>query len=205
MTVHGKDFLASLAANETIIVQTITPTVSDTQTLHAPIIITGSNNASDPRQALVIDVSNLPSGTILQLNNVAFASIIGSVRAVGGAGENFAVGDDENQFMVLGADDDVLFGGGGDDTVGSLGGDDQTSGDDGDDIVYGGTGNDQINGGLGFDRATQAGQLADYQVAVQGNGITLTNSNGEEVDTLTDVELIRFATGPQSSDCPFRY
>lgn len=204
MVVHGKDFLASLTLNETIIVQTITPTANNNQTPHAPIIITGSNNADDPKQALVIDVSNLPSGTILQLNNVAFASIIGSVRAVGGAGANFAVGDDESQFMVLGTHNDVLFGGGGDDTLGSLGGDDQTSGDAGDDIVYGGTGNDQLNGGtgndhlnggLGFDQATQAGQLADYQVVMQGTVITLTQSNGE-ADTLTDVELIRFATGP---------
>jgi len=146
----------------------------------------------------------LPSGTIIQLDNVAFALIIGAVRVTGGSGQNFAAGDNQSQFIVLGADDDILSGGGGDDTVGSLSGDDHTSGDAGNDIVYGGTGNDvlsggtgndRLNGGLGFDSAIQAGQLSDYRVAVHGNSITLTQANGE-TDTLTDVELVRFASGP---------
>ncbi len=204
MITHGKSFLAALAPDETIVVQTITPTVSNNKAPQTPIIITGSNNDSDPKQALVIDVSNLPPGTVLQLDNVAFASIIGEIRAVGGIGENFAGGDGRSQFIVLGASDDVLFGGDGDDTVGSLGGDDQASGDAGDDIVFGGSGNDQIsggsgsdqlNGGLGFDRAVQAGALADYQFVGQDDSIILTNSIGE-TDVFTDIELIRFDTGP---------
>ncbi|MBP6368198.1 MAG: DUF4214 domain-containing protein, partial [Nitrosomonas sp.] len=88
-----------------------------------------------------------------------------------------------------------------------LAGNDQTSGDAGDDIVFGGTGNDllsggtgndQLNGGFGFDSVSQEGQLSDYQVATQGSVITLTQSSGE-VDTFTDVELIRFTTGSSLS------
>jgi len=201
---HAEDFLSSLAANEQVIVQVVTPTVSDSRVPNVPIVITGSNLAGSSKQILIIDTSNLPSGTIIQLDNVAFASIIGAVRVTGGSGENFVVGDNHNQFIVLGADDDILSGGGGDDTIGSLGGNDQASGDSGNDTVYGGTGNDLLtggtgndwlNGGLGFDNAVQAGQLSDYRVAVHGNAITLTHSNGE-IDTLTDVELVRFASGP---------
>ncbi|MDZ4106581.1 MAG: DUF4214 domain-containing protein [Nitrosomonas sp.] len=201
---HAEDFLSSLAADEQVIVQVVTPTVSDNRAPGAPIVITGSNLTSSSKQILIIDTSSLPSGTVIQLDNVAFASIIGAVRVIGGSGENFVVGDNHNQFIVLGADDDILSGGGGDDTIGSLGGNDQTSGDAGNDIVYGGTGNDllsggtgndRLNGGLGFDSAVQAGQLSDYRVAVHGNAITLTHSNGE-IDTLTDVELVRFASGP---------
>ncbi|MDO8893598.1 MAG: DUF4214 domain-containing protein [Nitrosomonas sp.] len=201
---HAEDFLSSLAADEQVIVQVVTPTVSDNRVPGAPIVITGSNLAGSSKQILIIDTSNLPSGTIIQLDNVAFASIIGAVRVIGGSGENFVVGDNHNQFIVLGADDDILSGGGGDDTIGSLGGNDQASGDAGNDTVYGGTGNDllsggtgndRLNGGLGFDNAVQAGQLSDYRVAVHGNAITLTQSNGE-IDTLTDVELVRFASGP---------
>jgi uncharacterized protein DUF4347/uncharacterized protein DUF4214/hemolysin type calcium-binding protein len=204
ITGSGQAFLDSLAADESISVQTIVPTVSNNQAPNVPIIITGSALVGDGKQALVIDVTNLPSGTILQLDNVAFAAIIGAVRVVGGEGENIAIGDNLNQFIVLGADDDILFGGGGNDTVGSLGGNDQTSGDEGNDIVYGGsandiisggTGDDQLNGGFGFDIALQEGQQTDYQITTQGNHIILTHSDGT-IDTITDAELVRFATGP---------
>jgi hypothetical protein len=203
LIVQSQNFIASLGSGETFFVQTIELTADGNTTPNAPIIITGSDSG-DSKQMMIIDVSQLPTGTIIQLNNVAFASIVGATKVIGGKGENFAVGDADVQFMVLGADDDILFGGGGNDTIGSLSGDDQTSGDAGDDVVYGGTGDDQLNGGagsdqlnggLGFDRATQAGLLSDYQVSVQGNTITLKQGNGE-TDTLTDVELIHFSSDP---------
>nr|MBA3755752.1 DUF4214 domain-containing protein [Nitrosomonas sp.] len=188
-------------------VQAITPSISNNQAPDVPIIITGSNINSDDKQILIVDARNLPSGALIQLDNVAFASIIGAVRVVGGNGENFVVGDNLNQYIVLGADDDILFGSGGNDTVGSLAGNDQISGDAGNDIVFGGTGNDllsggtgndQLNGGFGFDSAFQEGQLSDYQGETHSGVITLTQSNGE-VDTFTDVESVRFATGPSLS------
>ncbi|MBP6366172.1 MAG: DUF4214 domain-containing protein [Nitrosomonas sp.] len=201
---HAKNFLASLPNDAQIIVQAITLSASNTQAPNIPIIITGSNLDDGSPQALIIDVSNLPSGTLIQLDNVAFAAIIGAARIVGGSHQNFVVGDDQNQYIVLGADDDILFGGDGADTIGSLGGGDQTAGEAGNDIVFGGTandtltggtGNDQLNGGLGFDQAIQVGQLSDYQITTQDGVVTLTQNNGE-IDTLTDVELIRFASGP---------
>ncbi|PXW83897.1 uncharacterized protein DUF4214, partial [Nitrosomonas sp. Nm84] len=204
---RAQDFLSTLATDERVTVQAITPSISNDQASGAPIIITGSNINDDDKQIVIIDARNLPSNTVIQLDNVSFASIIGAVRVVGGNGENFVVGDNQNQNIVLGTDDDILFGSGGNDTVGSLVGNDQTSGDAGDDIVFGGsgndllsggTGNDQLNGGLGFDSAFQEEQLSDYQVEAHDGVITLTQSNGE-VDTLTDVELIRFATGPSLS------
>ena len=207
MTVRGQDFIASLSTDEKVSVQTITPIISSVTPPSQPIIISSSTLPSDGKIALVIDASNLPSGTVLQLDNVAFAVIVGAVRVVGGAGENFVVGDDQSQFIVLGEDNDLLFGGGGDDTIGSLGGDDQTSGDAGNDIVYGGTGNDiltggtgndSLNGGFGFDIAVQPSTLIDYQITINGNQIILTHSNGE-TDTLTDVELVQFESGPSLS------
>lgn len=200
---HAKDFLSSLAANEQVTVRVATPTISDSRVPDMPIIITGSNLADDSKQILVIDTRNLPSDTIIQLDNVAFASVIGTGRFIGGNGENFATGDDHNQFMVLGAGDDILFGGGGDDTIGSLGGNDQTFGDAGNDIVFGGAGNDymsggvgndRLNGGLGFDHAIQSGGLKDYIVEIKDNVVVLKNANGE-IDSFSDVELINFTDG----------
>ena len=204
MTVHGQEFIASLDTGDTVTVQTISLTVSDDYVPGTPIIINGSDFPGDGKTALVIDASSLPPGTVIQLNNVAFAAIFGKVDVTGGAGENFVAGDDQAQFVVLGASDDILFGGGGNDTIGSLGGNDQTHGDAGDDIVYGGAGhdiltggagNDALNGGLGFDIAVQAGQSSDYKIQINGNHVTLTHNDGV-VDVLTDIELIQFETGP---------
>ena len=103
MTVHSQDFIASLATSDTVAVQTITPTVPGDQAPNVPIIITAADDsASGSKQALVIDASNLPSGAILQLENVSFAAIVGAVRVVGGAGQNYAAGDHQNQFIVIG-------------------------------------------------------------------------------------------------------
>ena len=204
ITAQGQRLLSLLASDEQVSVQTILPTVGSDTAPDLPLIISGSNLSDDGKLALIVDMSNMPPGTAIQLDNVAFAAIIGAVRVTGGAGENFVVGDDQDQFIVLGPNDDILFGGGGNDTVGSLGGNDQTTGDAGNDIVYGGaghdvltggSGNDILNGGLGFDTAEQAGKLSDYQIAVNGNRIVL-NRDNDETDTLTEVELIRFETGP---------
>ncbi|WP_079437358.1 DUF4347 domain-containing protein [Zoogloea sp. LCSB751] len=188
----------------TVTVRALTLTVpsGSTGAPLAPVLITG--NTSDP-SALVIDARQLPSGTVLQVNNVTFAVVIGAAHLTGGAGQNFVVGDDNAQYIVLGADDDTLHGGGGNDTVGSLGGNDTTFGDNGNDIVFGGTGNDklsggagndQLNGGLGYDVATQSGILADYKISVDGNAVVLTNLATGEQDRLLDVERVDFVSGP---------
>ncbi len=203
LTTKAKEFLAQLPDGNSINIHTITPLVSGDQPPALPIIIS-SPVAARPDNILMIDARGLPPGTIIQLDNIAFALIIGAARIVGGSGQNFVAADDQNQFIVLGADDDVLSGGGGNDTIGSLGGNDQTSGDAGNDTVYGGTGNDvlsggagndRLNGGLGFDSVIQAGQLSSYQIAIQNSTVTLTQDNGE-TDALTDVELVRFDSGP---------
>ncbi|WP_295623446.1 DUF4214 domain-containing protein [uncultured Nitrosomonas sp.] len=199
-----ENFLSTLDSETTIGIRTVTPTVSNNQVPELPIIITGTENTDGSRQALIIDASNLPPGSIIQLANVAFAYIVGAISVTGGAGENYVVGDDHDQYIVLGADNDILFGGGGDDTIGSLGGDDQASGEAGNDIVFGGTGNDrlsggsgndQLNGGLGFDIAAQEGQLSDYRIEIDNDQVMLIHTSNGETDTLIDIELIQFATG----------
>ncbi|MEK6832278.1 MAG: Ig-like domain-containing protein, partial [Thermoproteota archaeon] len=53
MTNHGQDFMSKVTPGELVNVQTITPTVNNNQAPQAPIIITGSDKAGDPQQALV--------------------------------------------------------------------------------------------------------------------------------------------------------
>jgi len=201
---QANKFISTLTVDQRATVQVVTPSVAGNQSPDMPIVITGTALERNEPVLLIIDASNLPSGTIIQLDQVAFASIIGASRIIGGSGENFVAGDHQPQFIVLGADNDTLSGGGGADTVGSLSGSDQISGDDGDDTIFGGSGNDQLNGGegndllnggSGFDSAIQAGELTGYQIVTDGNAITLTHSDGT-ADTFTDVELIHFTNGP---------
>jgi hypothetical protein len=143
-----------------VTVRTVTLTASSgtAEAPGQPIIITGASgtgesDANNPQrqEAVVIDARSLPSGTVLQLDNVEFAIVIGASRVLGGSGRNFAVGDDAVQFIVMGEDDDVLRGGGGNDTVGSKGGNDTLYGDAGNDRLVGGIGNDTLYGGDGDD------------------------------------------------------
>ncbi len=171
-TAHESDPAALQALIDTGIDQYV-PTVGDpaqvtvrTLTLQpgtggvgsAPIVITGAQGLGEGssehpqrQEALVIDASNLPPGTVLQLDDVEFAIIIGPSRVVGGNGSNVVFGDGSSQFIVLGAADDQLHGGAGDDTVGSKGGNDTLYGDAGNDHLVGGIGNDTLDGGAGND------------------------------------------------------
>ncbi|MDZ7862902.1 DUF4347 domain-containing protein [Acidovorax sp.] len=205
LTNAGQVFYATLAPNEPLSVQILKPTIGAGYDGSQPLVITGSNNPADGKQAVIVDARSLPSGTVIQVDDVEFLAVVGAVRVIGGAGQNAASGDSANQWIVLGADDDTIHGGGGNDTVGSEGGDDQVYGDAGDDIVFGGAGNDllsggtgsdKLNGGTGFDVAMQEGQKTDYTVTLEGAGIKLTHTASGVSDWLVDVEQVRFATGP---------
>ena len=100
---------------------------------------------------------------------------------------------------------------GGDDTVYAGGGDDIVVAGNGNDVVYGGSGNDELKGGSGDDGidggdglsdiAVYAGASTGYNIAYNSaaNNFTITDNNtgltSEGVDTLTNVEYIKFSDG----------
>ncbi|MDY6983371.1 MAG: hypothetical protein SV422_09795, partial [Pseudomonadota bacterium] len=193
-------FIGSLPRDSSVAVRTIVPTASSPEPSTEPLIIRGTN----AREAVVIDVSQLPPGTTLQLDDIDFAVVMGAVRLVGGAGRNRVAGDGSAQYIVLGEGNDSLRGGGGNDTIGSLGGNDVASGDDGDDVLFGGNGHDTLdggaghdllNGGFGIDVAQFAGARADYTVAGEGSDVVVTHIASGATDRLTDVEQLQFASG----------
>lgn len=177
----AQTFLNRLASTTTLDVRTIIPTTTSTS-LSAPIVITGTaaGSGSTQSEAFVIDVRSLPSGSTLQLDNIEFASIIGSATVNGGSGDNYAIGDDASQFISLGEGDDTLFGGDGDDTIGSEAGDDSLGGDGGNDRVFGGVGSDTAYGGDGAD-AVYGNQQNDV---LYGNLSTDTLYGGQDNDTV---------------------
>lgn len=173
-------------------------------------------NTSD-NDVLVIDASNLPEGTELDLNGVEFAIIIGPGTYGGGAGSNIIVADGSNQHIVLGPEDDTIHGGAGDDYVGSLGGadmlygdagNDTVSGGDGDDSLAGGQGNDSLVGGQGMDTALFSGTYHDYHYSYDSVADIWTVQDSESgrdgTDAVTGTELFSFTDGTHNAtahDC----
>ena len=147
----GQVFYASMDPSEPLVVQTITATPGAGFSPDTPFVITGSAAPGDGKQAVILDARALPSGTLIQVDNIDFIAVVGAVRIIGGAGQNIAIGDSAAQWIVLGADDDVIHGGGGNDVVASKGGNDRLYGDDGSDAIAGGTGDDHLEGGAGND------------------------------------------------------
>ena len=200
----GQSFLDGRSDGSTLWVNKIvltTPTPTPLPSAPAtPIVVDGAaNNASsnytgDKLEALVIDASALPPGTVIELQNVDFAVILGEgVIVRGGNGANVVFGGDGAQNILLGPDDDVLYGGAGDDIVGSEGGADQLFGNAGNDTLFGGAGADILHGGADTDVVTFTGSISRYEI-VRDHGKTIVRSLDrlDDIDTLINVETIRF-------------
>lgn len=74
-----------------------------------------------------------------------------------------------------------------------LAGDDQLIGSPEDDVLDGFAGNDTIDGGDGFDTVVFVGNLPNYEITTnESDHVTVKNSSTGEVDTLTNMESLRF-------------
>ncbi|GAB4193330.1 MAG: hypothetical protein OHK0024_33550 [Thalassobaculales bacterium] len=207
MTTAGSGFLTDIPATGQVVVTTFTPTVSTGVGQAVVLNVIGRSDPSSAYyEAFVIDARNLPTGSTLQMENVEFASIRGSVTVTGGTGSQSVVGDSDNQYFFLGEDDDTLRGGAGDDTLQSAGGNDRLYGETGndtviggddndfvygnqsDDVVYGNRGNDLAYGGQGAD-TLYGGQGEDRLYGGQGDDTlhgglgsdTLEGGDGDDV------------------------
>ncbi len=105
-------------------------------------------------------------------------------------------GIDGNPIPITGTESaNVLTGTGGADTISGLGGDD---------TITGGSGNDSIDGGDGNDTAVFAGSIGSYVITSQpGGGLLVSGADG--VDTLTNVERVRFDEGTFILASGYRY
>jgi hypothetical protein len=194
----GGNFLDTLTPDSRVLVQTVTPTVAPNAGTNIPLTFEGSPPTNGVFTALVLDVSHLPPGTIINLNNIDFVTIIGATQVGGGEGSQVVFGDNEDQYIVLGADDDILHGGGGRDTVGSKGGNDKLYGDAGDDSLFGGEGNDFMDGGTGNDTVLMGGNLKDYIFVHTAAGLQSVSFEGD--DTMINVETLKMVDGTTITD-----
>ena len=197
-TSAASSFLTSLAVESRVLVQSVTPTVAASADPSMPLTFEGSPAGNGVFTALVLDVTKLPSGTIINLNNIDFVTIVGAARLGGGDGAQVVFGDDAEQYIVLGADDDILHGGGGNDVIGSKGGNDMLYGDAGDDTLFGGEGNDYMDGGTGYDTVLMGGNLKDYVFIHTAKGLQSLSFEGE--DTMVNVEALKMVDGTVITD-----
>ena len=158
-------------------VRTIVPT-SASEIPNQHISITGSAKTKQI-EAFVIDLSQMPGVTELELHNIDYSVIIGPANITGGSGKNILQADDASQTINLGRDDDKLFGGGGNDTVSSSGGNDVLAGQHGNDIVNGGRGSDIVRGGKGKDHLR--GQKGRDRLKGGANRDVLRGGRGHDV------------------------
>lgn len=89
-------------------------------------------------------------------------------------------------------------GGAGGDTVTGGAGVDTLDGGAGDDVLTGGGGDDAIAGGDGQDVAVFSGASTDYRIRFSGAGVVVEDLRAgapDGVDTVTDVETLRFSNG----------
>ncbi len=99
---------------------------------------------------------------------------------------------------------DVINGLDGDDTINGLAGNDAINGGNGDDVLTGGPGDDTIDGGAGTDTVVFSGSIGSYLISSpQGGGLRVSGPDG--VDTVTNVERIRFDEGTYIIASGYRY
>ncbi|UTY58052.1 DUF4214 domain-containing protein [Massilia sp. erpn] len=99
--------------------------------------------------------------------------------------------DRQGDVLDGGAGNDYLLGAHGRDLLQGGAGDDALHGGAGDDLLLGGAGNDLLDGGTGLDRAQFSGRRADFSLAKNGEGYTLTHDG--ESDTTLGIERLVFS------------
>ena len=117
----------------------------------------------------------------------------GDDRINGGAGDDTLKGGAGDDTLKGGKGDDVARGGEGDDRINGGAGDDTLKGGAGDDTLKGGAGDDYINGGRGDDTAVFEGDLADYDIEVDGNVVVVRGFGF--TDKVKNVEHLVFGDG----------
>jgi len=115
-------------------------------------------------------------------NRVDLSQADGSVRVVGGAG---------NDVIIGGQGFNSLQGGGGDDELVGFGESDFFDAGDGVDLIVGGGGSDQITGGSNVDTAVLSGDFADYTINQSQFGVFDISGNGATA-SLFEVEFVQF-------------
>ncbi|MFO1173425.1 MAG: cadherin-like domain-containing protein [Hyphomicrobiaceae bacterium] len=114
---------------------------------------------------------------------------------LGLGGNDSLYGNGGNDTLKGGSGNDKLLGGAGNDKLFGEAGNDVLKGDAGNDSLSGGAGADSLDGGAGTDTAVFSTSWAAATVTQSGATITVTGGVADGTDTLTGIELLKFANG----------
>ncbi|WP_028467243.1 DUF4347 domain-containing protein [Nisaea denitrificans] len=187
LNLQGSRFLDSLGAGASVDVRTITFSgagVTTPQTIEISDQSTGSGV-----EAFIFDLSALPAGSTLVLNDIDFAIVIGNVTVnSSGNGPIYLAGDSSAQTVSLGNFGDTIAGGGGTDTVDGGYGEDLVYGNQGNDSLFGGGGQDTLFGGQdqdslngGNDNDVLYGNMGEDTLIGGGNSDLLYGGQGNDI------------------------
>jgi len=126
------------------------------------------------------------------LSNPDVQALVNNGSYSSGLAHYLAIG--KNQGRMSFAPNACVVGSSSSDTITLREGDEKAFADAGNDTIFGGGGNDTIDGGPGTDVAVFVVPKANCKLSTTVNGFTV-SSNTEGVDTLTNIERLKF------SDC----
>ena len=157
-------------------------------------------------------IINLSGGTATSTDGTAVDTITNFENAYGTGFGDVIYGTAEANVLDALEGADWIEGFGGDDSLSGGAGTDGVFGGAGNDTLSGGAGHDFLNGGEGTDTVVMTGALSDYTFFVGPEGKTTLVDNrswaagagavdgvstvvGDGIDTVQDVEVLRFADG----------
>ena len=209
----AKSYFKRLPATIKLNIRSITPKIKS-KDLNQPIIISGNLPEDDQTEseALILDMRSLPTGSTLQIENIAFALVFGDTAISSGPESSFLIADEQKQQLSLGDGNDTLIAGGSDDTIRGESGNDVLNGYSGNDLMFGGSQNDTLIGGLGADnlkggssddklngkkgKDTLIGQKGDDTIrGRRGNDILLANTKSQAKKSKYDDNILRGGMG----------
>lgn len=183
LTGNGLTFLKTLVSSVPLLVETVTPVTGQTSPTGA-VTLTGTSTGSQ-HTALVIDASQVSSGSSLVLNGVDFAAIVGAANVTGNTSGQVLTGDAAAQhFVVSSATPGSVFAGGGNDTL-SFGASSS--------IPSGGS-TSILHGGQGDDTVTFNGAQSDFVVEHHEGYTSVTSKAQPDAQAVViNAETLRFS------------
>ena len=116
LTGNGQNFLSLLPSSVPLLVQTVKPSSGATAPTQA--LQLNGNSTTTQHTALVIDASQLPDGSTINLQQVDFAAVVGNANVSGTTNGQILTGDAGNQHFTVGTTQtSQIFSGAGSDTL----------------------------------------------------------------------------------------
>ena len=146
-------------------------------------------------EAASAEVGDVDGSDTLTTGDDSFHGGSGGDSLDGLAGNDTLHGEGGADAISGGLGNDLIYGGDGNDVLSGGSGDDTLLGGAGNDDIIGNAGSDSIDGGDGSDVVRFEGNAAAYSFEIDGDIIRVTHLATGAVDTVTNVESLKFNDG----------